>query len=180
MNAIDTVLVPIDFSDCAASVVQRASQLAAQVHARVVLMHAVDTPVGLSPDAIIEDDEGAPVRAGDHMRGAAESRMPDYLALARSEGVEATSTVAPGKPAEAILATADALSADLIVMGTHGRQGLKRMLIGSVAEAVVRRADAPVMTLRSQRVDSCEASSCGTCTSHVYRELDKARGEVDG
>jgi nucleotide-binding universal stress UspA family protein len=64
-------------------------------------------------------------------------------------GVEAERRLEEGDPVEAILRVAEEIGADLIVMGTHGRTGLSRLFMGSVAEQVLRRAPCPVLTLKS-------------------------------
>ena len=67
---------------------------------------------------------------------------------AREAGLVATTTVERGIPHEAILAHAEAVGADLIVMGTHGRSGVDRFLLGSVTEKAIRRADIPILVVR--------------------------------
>jgi len=179
MNNVQTILVPIDYSDCAPSVVRQGAQLASKLGAQVVLMHAVEPVAGVRPDVVMERD-GASVTVGQHLRTAGESRMRAYLEVARAEGVHASVQLVDGKPTDAILAAVDTIGADLIVMGTHGRQGLQRMLLGSVAEHVVRRASVPVLTVRSQWHAGCEAKSCATCKAHVINAMLDVESESDG
>lgn len=181
MNDIRTILVPLDFSDCSMGVVRQAAQLAARLGSELVLHHAVETPGGLGSKTLVTPAPGAePVPIGQHLLASAEARMPVYLAAAAAEGVEVAHRISEGKPTDAILAAADALGADMIVMGTHARTGLNRLLIGSVAEAVVRQAEVPVVTLRNIRHAACEASSCGSCRSHVTPARMRAEAELDG
>ncbi|MBC8422914.1 universal stress protein [bacterium] len=181
MESIDTILVPNDFSDCAPGVVRRAAQMARALDAELVVMHSYEVPTGLTADTRIEPSPGAgPVAVGDHLRGGAEGRMPAYVGIAEAEGARARGLVVPGKPVDAILAAADDVGAGLIVMGTHGRRGLHRLLLGSVAEAVARRSEIPVMTVRSRWHGGCEAKSCAVCTTHMKSELVQVRAELDG
>jgi universal stress protein A len=181
MESIDTIVVPTDFSDCAPGVVRQAAQLASKVGARVVVMHAVEAPAGLGGSVLIQpSDSEPPIEVVEHLRRGAAERMPKLLAVAQAEGVAVGDAVVHGKPVDAILEAAELLEADLIVMGTHGRRGLNRALLGSVAESVLRRADVPVMTVRTQWHPGCEAGSCATCKTHLLREQIDAQVEQDG
>jgi len=181
MNDIDTILVPNDFSDCAPGVVRRAAQLATALDAELVLMHSYEIPSGLTPETRIEpESKGPPVAVGEHLRSGAEGRMPAFVRLAEAEGARARALVRAGKPVDAILEAADEVGAGMIVMGTHGRRGLHRVLLGSVAEAVLRRSELPVMTVRSRWHAGCEARSCAVCKTHMKSELLEVRDELDG
>lgn len=72
----------------------------------------------------------------------------------RAEGVEIETTLVEGSPAKEIVRYAEEQSCDVIVMGTHGRSGVDRLLLGSVAERVVRSSTVPVLTIRVSRQDS--------------------------
>ena len=129
---VRTLLFPTDFSDCARYAGGKAAELARQFGARVHVLH-VDPPVT------------APV-------------APERLAQAAAylgPGIDATTATTSGVPARAICAYARRISADLIVIGTHGRTGVSHALLGSVAEGVVRRAPCPVLTVRA--VESAQA-----------------------
>jgi len=180
MTGIHTILVPIDFSDCTAGVVEQAAHLAAGLGAEVTLLHAAAVPPGTEDTQIIPAGSDQPVPMKQHLRRGAEERMVRYVELSRSRGAATNSVFALGHPVESILSVEKEVGADLIVMGTHGRTGLRRLLLGSVAERVLRSADAPVMTVRSRWHDRCQAASCAVCTSHRYPELDAARAELDG
>lgn len=178
---IHTILVASDFSDCAPGVVRRAAHLARDLGAKLVVMHSYEVPTGLGAASRIEPAPGADaVPVGEHLRSSAEQRMPRYVDIATAEGAEAASLVEEGKPVDAILRAAARVGAGMIVMGTHGRRGLQRLVLGSVAEAVVRRAEVPVLTVRSRWHAGCEASSCATCKTHLTAELLQADAELDG
>jgi nucleotide-binding universal stress UspA family protein len=180
-DTIETILVPSDLSDCAPGVVRQAAQLAAAFDAELVVMHSYELPAGLAAQAMIEASPGqAPVAVGTHVRAGVDQRMPALVQLGTDAGVRTRALVVEGKPVETILASAVEVDAGIIVMGTHGRRGLNRLLLGSVAEAVLRRSDVPVMTVRSRRDEGCEAKSCAVCTTHVTPEVQRVSAELDG
>jgi nucleotide-binding universal stress UspA family protein len=121
---IRTLVFPTDFSDCSRHVGTRAADVARHFRARVHVVH-VDEPV-------------APPTPAARLAGAAADLGPD---------VDVTTAMTSGVPAHAICDYAQRIGADLIVMGTHGRTGVSRAVLGSVAEAVVRHARCPVMTI---------------------------------
>lgn len=116
------MLVPTDFSEHANAAVRYASLLATRFDAEVALLHAAND--GRAEDAL------------------------ERTRLAHYTGLRTTATVVQGKPSDAILA-ASRNAADLIVMGTRGRGGVARAILGSVAEDVIRRSDVPVLTMRN-------------------------------
>ena len=159
------VLVPTDFSDTAARALEYAFEEARLHGAKVTLLHVV--PPGKATDVYYVGtvaghpgalDPGASARVGapwpapptrvvrDDVGDAALTRLHDLIPHAFRDrwGAE----VAVGSPAETIVRVARELAADLIVMGTHGRTGLRHALLGSVAEKVVRLAPCPVLTVR--------------------------------
>ncbi|MBP2249787.1 universal stress protein [Halarchaeum nitratireducens] len=137
----DDILVPTDGSPEAEAAVEHAVDIAATYGARIHALYVVDTSAYATLDAtetVVEDleDEG-------------EVAVEYVTAAAEDAGVEAQGSVTTGNVHESITAYARANDIDLIVMGTHGRRGLDRVLVGSVTERVVRTADAPVLTVRS-------------------------------
>jgi nucleotide-binding universal stress UspA family protein len=135
------ILVPTDFSPCAEHALDYACALAAKLGAKLHLVHAIG---GLFPEL--------PIALTDQMLGSV--RDSSTAALARL--VEARRAdvsfgevrVIEGDPRDVILQAAADVHADLIVIGTHGRRGLSRLLLGSVAEDILRRAPCPVLTVR--------------------------------
>ncbi|MEZ4240736.1 MAG: universal stress protein, partial [Myxococcota bacterium] len=85
------------------------------------------------------------------------------LAARRAGAPEVDVAVEVGPVVDGVLAAAEELGADLIVMGTHGRTGLARMVLGSVAEGVVHRAHVPVMLVRREPSAACGRASCEWC-----------------
>jgi nucleotide-binding universal stress UspA family protein len=139
------ILVPVDFSAHAERALDYACELASKVGATVRLVHAVATPPSGLQVALSEGILEGLVK--EHREAL------DKLVAARQGSVTASfgaGTVEVGDPRDAIVATAAAVKADLIVMGTHGRRGLSRVVMGSVAEDVVRHAPCPVLVVRGQ------------------------------
>ncbi|MFP8958030.1 universal stress protein [Natrialbaceae archaeon A-CW3] len=132
-----TVLVPTDGSDQSQQAVERAVEVAAALDATVHALSAIEDPGTLKRDQLRADAERDAKEAVDRVTAEADRA-----------GLEATSTVEPGVPHEKILEYVTDEDVDLIVMGTHGRTGLDHVLIGSVAERVVRTSPVPVLTVR--------------------------------
>ncbi|MFB6151074.1 MAG: universal stress protein [Haloarculaceae archaeon] len=135
-----TILVPTDGSDGSMVALDEAVDLAAAFDATVHSLYVVDTTVTQPNTGYIDVAESFE-RIGRETTEAAVER-------AEEGGVEAVAAVRTGTPHRAILSYADETDADLVVMGTHGRTGLERYLLGSVTEKVVRTADVPVLTVR--------------------------------
>jgi nucleotide-binding universal stress UspA family protein len=141
MLPIRTILHPTDFSDSSRPAFELACALARDYKAKLVLLHVVPTPRVYAPDGIavpFPADEPYDVRVQ-----LARLRPTD-------PGIEVEPHALEGDPAKEILKAASASSADVIVMGTHGTSGLTRLLVGSVAESVMRDAPCPVLTVRGQ------------------------------
>ena len=137
---IETILLATDLSAASAAATRRAIDLATQLRARLLVVNVIDARrSGLLPGRILRPVEERIDRA------EAASRV---VQLARSAGADAEFLVWEGDAEEGILAAAEAESADLIVVGSRGRSGLGRYLLGSISDAVVHRADCPVLVVR--------------------------------
>lgn len=147
MNDPKTFLVPTDFSAPAETALDVALGLALEMRAKVHVMHAFELPyVGFS------DSVSFPTAAlAERIRARAETDLAACVAKRSGSGVEIIARLEERDPREAVLQAAEELAADLVFMGTHGRRGLARALVGSVAEAVVRSSPRPVMTIRVPR-----------------------------
>ncbi len=95
------------------------------------------------------------------------------MATLRQHGVEAKSVVRGGPPANEILATTRKVDADVVVLGTHGRRGLRRLVLASVAEQVVRRSSVPVVTLHEWRFEDR-----GEAARQLARKVESLRGQL--
>ncbi len=158
------ILVPLDFSDCAPNVMAEAVRFARAFSARLVLLHASDPPRGLPLTAMVQPPTGGPPRTvSSLLRDDAEAHLAPLLDQARGEGVRADGLVVFGRTSQAILDAAHDQGATMILMGTHGRTGLARVTMGSVAEEVIRHADVPVVVVRTKHHDGCAARSCASC-----------------
>src|SRR5580698_1034703 len=135
------ILVPTDFGDSAQAGLDAALSLASRADARVTLCHAYTMFVPIYNDA-------AWVPTAELERPARHA-LDEALAKAKKSYPRTESKLGCGDPALEILRAATSLGIDLIVIGTHGRRGLSRVLLGSVAEKVVRSSPVPVLTVPS-------------------------------
>lgn len=138
------ILIPTDGSVGTAHVAMQAIDLAQQYDSTLHVFHVIDDGGLVSGEESSIDDE---------RREHGENAVRRVEQIAGVHGVDVETAVRTGDPAESILAYADEVGADLIVAGTHGRSGLRRRVIGSVAERLVRHADCPVMTVRLPESD---------------------------
>ena len=143
---IKTVLVPTDFSELSNEAVDEAVAVAKQLGANIIFLHTLEWPD--HPDEMTPmSDEGYAF-----MKDRARAMLHDLVDRAGKEGLEAHAELADGVPFIEIIEAARRNEADLIVMGTHGRSGFSRMMLGSQAERVVRTAPCPVLTIKSKKV----------------------------
>ncbi len=141
------ILVPLDFSAASEKALDLAIELAEKLDGHLVLMHAFEIPVVGFPDGAYV----ATAEITSRILNAAQQALDDAVTKHESARVPMTTRLCQADPRDAIVALAKDLPADLIVMGTHGRRGLARAFIGSVAESVVRIATVPVLTVRGPR-----------------------------
>ncbi|AQL42315.1 hypothetical protein BV210_06125 [Halorientalis sp. IM1011] len=136
----DRILVPTDRSDPARRALAQAADLADRYDATVTVLHVVDTRELDSDDEVDEHTETA---------------RTELVAALDDLDIDPTpeAAVRAGIPSETILDYADEVGIDLIVMGTHGRTGVRRYLLGSVTEKVVRLSDIPVLSVHPAEVD---------------------------
>ena len=180
MSKFETIVVALDFSDCSSELAERAGVLAGEHGAALVLLHVDNMPAGVPADAEIEVDARRE-RAGDYLQRASSERLGGYQALLRDRGVTRVSCERVAGPvAEAIAEAAQRHQADLILMGTHGRRGLARLLAGSVSEAVKGLAACEVQTLPTTHKKTCAARSCDYCNAERTPELGRLAAEADG
>lgn len=142
MEASKTILVPIDFQDASLDALAFARDLAGRLGLEIVLLHAYAIPVVVYPgfDPIVAP--GLP----DEIASAAKSALEKLSA----ENGGLRTILRAGDPATEILKAIEDLRPKLVAMGTHGRTGLSHLLLGSVAEKVVRGSAAPVITIHAK------------------------------
>ncbi len=149
MQDFKHILVATDFSAHAEHAADVAIMLADRFKAKVTLVHAYSVPVTAYSEGIawpIEDFEREARRALDAAASKLKERFPRLETQLRL-----------GPAGEQIVTAVEELGADLVVMGTHGRRGLSRAILGSVAERVVRTAAVPVMTVPLPRAAKASA-----------------------
>jgi nucleotide-binding universal stress UspA family protein len=136
--------MPTDGSNCSQVAIREGLELAKNMGARVTFLYVVEnisSSLWISPESVpyglelLED-----------LKRVGNEALSKASELAQAAGVEAETKLVEARPVEAILN--EAKNHDLIVMGTHGRSGLDRFMLGSVTEAVLHRSDRPVLVLR--------------------------------
>lgn len=145
----DQILIPIDGSNPAKNAAQSGVELAAEHDAAVHILYVVE-PVPLGGFSAGPE----PASAGhseiiDEQNEEARQAIDEVVELCQEHGLTVTDAIEYGEPHEEILDYAEAEGLDGIVIGTHGRSGAERVMIGSVAEKVVRKSPVPVVTIRS-------------------------------
>ncbi len=139
-----TMLVPVDFSEHRARLLAHAREIASVYGMDVTVLHVVEV-TGV-PDAYggysSLPDAG---KLGDR----AQKVLDEEVESLRAEGIDVSIMAESGQPAERVLAVAEEREAAFVMIATHGRTGLERMLMGSVAEKVIRQAPCPVCTVKS-------------------------------
>jgi nucleotide-binding universal stress UspA family protein len=140
MLAIKTILHPTDFSERSDFAFRLACSLARDYGARLIVLHVAEPPVPVTPAGMLVLQ---PAINLDILREKLHQlQPPDPM-------IQVEHRLIVGTAATEILQVAEVSKCDLIVLGTHGRTGLGRLLMGSVAEQVVRRASCPVLTVKT-------------------------------
>lgn len=140
MGIFKTILAPTDFSDLSAAGVRYACRLAADNAAEVIVFNVV---------TVDESNKVDSRELADH-----KARLEEFIGnqlAGEAKALKTRALVAGGQPFHAILDCAEAERADLIVMSSHGRSGLSRMLIGSVTDKILRGARCPVLVVPVQQ-----------------------------
>jgi len=154
MIAIKTILLPTDGSDCSAKAMAYALSFARQYGGRIMALHVVDRRWEEQTRIVFaEVGQDLTQKIRDGYEEEARRILREVTDAAGKAGVPAETKVVTGIPSEDIIRVAQELPADLIIMGTHGRAGMSHLLLGSVAEKVVRRAPCPVLTVRQDAHD---------------------------
>lgn len=146
MATIATILCAVDFSEPSRQAAAYAQALALRLGARLVCLY-------VAPSVGTVDER--------NLSGAAASQLTDDITAGAGQvmgvfvrenfpGQQVDARIVQGDPAQVLVATAAEVRADLLIMGTHGRKGLERLVFGSVAEKVLKTAGCPVLTVRPQ------------------------------
>ncbi|MBM3161964.1 MAG: universal stress protein [Chlorobi bacterium] len=150
MFKIRTILCPVDFSDASRKALRYAHEFSVSMGASMFLLNVVEPrpmAVDLSLNYIpLEED----------LEKAAEADLNELKNGLLAKGLKVEGSVEIGNPADVILEKASELDVNLIIMGSHGKKGLSRLIMGSVAETVVRKADCPVLIVKSAEKEFIE------------------------
>jgi nucleotide-binding universal stress UspA family protein len=137
------ILVPLDGSPLAEAVLPHAEALAKSEHAEIIILRVPNAPVSefLSRDPMIAE------MIHDDMEKESEEYVHNKVAALEKENIKVTGITKDGSVPDTILAVADETHADIIAMSTHGRTGVSRWLMGSVADKIIHHAHIPVMLI---------------------------------
>jgi nucleotide-binding universal stress UspA family protein len=144
--AIRRILVPVDLSGTSERGLLYAAELSEKLGAELRVLYVVAEPAAVLPDMMMP----VPVATDDtdDLLASGRQAVAELIAAKNLTRLNPSSEVRVGTAGEEILAAAKDWNADLVVIGTHGRTGLTHLLLGSVAEEVVRHAPCPVLTVR--------------------------------
>lgn len=152
MRAIQHLLVPIDFGKASDQALAIAMQLGKVLQARLTLLHVVQTPLMTG----LETGIGI-AQYLDDLQSQAQQSLARYAQRVKTSGLDCETIIELALPYQHIVDYAARQHVDLIVMGTHGHTGLQHMLLGSVAERVVRLAPCPVLVTRGAEEEKASA-----------------------
>jgi universal stress protein A len=139
---IKKILVPTDFSPESEKSLDYAVMTAKKFGAKILLFHAIEPFPYTTTDAFMVVDNS------EALKNIAETLIKNSTALLKKKGIQVKPSLSVGSPAREIVMKAETEKADMIIMGTHGRTGVEHVLLGSVAEKVIRLAKCPVLTVR--------------------------------
>lgn len=148
MSPFRRILYASDFSPASRPAFRRALDLARAGRAALTVAHVYSIVVPVTGEGLVAGQVYDRWLA--EIRADAQRRLDRLVAEARKHGIRATGLLLEGVPHDRILRAARSTRADLIVLGTHGRTGLGRILLGSVAARVVTLARCPVLTVRAK------------------------------
>ncbi len=152
MIKIHKILCPVDFSDASRKAVRYAHEFAKGMGANLFLLNVVE------PRPMAVDMSLSYVPLEEDLEKAAREDLEEIIKAEREQGVEVDADVQIGTPSEVILEKADELDVNLVILGSHGKTGLSRLLMGSVAESVVRKAKCPVLIVKAEEKEFIEES----------------------
>jgi universal stress protein A len=143
---VRTIMVPVDFSPCSLTGLKYALKFARELGARLIVLHVTDLGPVMMTTACGDYDSPTYLEAA---RRRCDNRMQAFLKQVDFDGVKVNTLSIAGYCPAAIYETAAKERADLIILSTHGRTGLRRAFLGSVAEGIVRAAACPVLVVPS-------------------------------
>jgi nucleotide-binding universal stress UspA family protein len=148
MNETKNILVPTDFSEYSDKALKKAIELAKKFNSKIYLLHVIDQAMQQCVVDYCIDAEIVEQLEKNSEEASEEMLQKEVNAISEAKGVDIIFDVKKGRPYETILNEQKDKGIDLIVIASHGRTGLKKHLMGSVAEKVARGATCPVMLVR--------------------------------
>jgi nucleotide-binding universal stress UspA family protein len=145
----NSILVAVDQSEAAREAFELACKLGLEDHAELLLVSVLDVANLIAAAGY---DAPYPEETIDIMKDARQQLLDERKAAAQARGLTVTTSLGEGDAVDEILRIANENGVGLICIGTHGRQGLARLFIGSVAEGVLRRSEVPVLVVRPSEV----------------------------
>ncbi len=150
--AIKKILVPVDYSECSGAALAVAAEVARTVGGTLDVVHVWDRPAYVPDTVMVRHPNGETRSLVEMIHDNAQVEMDRFMAQYRIPAEVGVSwRLLSGNPAATILGELRAGHHDLLVIGTHGRTGLKHLLLGSVAETLVRLSPVPVLTVPGSR-----------------------------
>lgn len=143
MITIKSILCPLDFSDASKNAFRYACEFAVSMGSKIHLLHVVE------PRPIAADMTLTYIPVEEDLETAAREDIEPLAREAREKGIDVQVEVVIGIPVEVILQQIVDSDASMLIMGSHGKTGLSRLLMGSVAEGVVRKAKVPVLIVKA-------------------------------
>jgi len=143
MITIRTILCPLDFSDASKNAFRYACEFAKSMGSKIHLLNIVE------PRPLIADMMLTYIPIEEELKTDAEEALLPLVQEARSKGIDIEAHVIAGAPVDTILKCLADYDAGILIMGFHGRTGLSRLIMGSVAEGVIRSAHIPVMVVKA-------------------------------
>lgn len=151
VGAIRRVLVPVDYSEGSRRALRYAARLATSLGAELDVVHVWDRPSYVSEDVVLHGPGDTRRSLAELIRENAEQQMQEFLASASADaggrGARPSHRLLSGEPASTLITELEKGAHDLVVIGTHGRSGVARFLLGSVAEKLVRYSTVPVLAV---------------------------------
>ena len=141
------ILSPVDFSEACCDAMAVANELALHFSSELLVVHVVPDPPVL-PESVVLKESDMPLYRKE-LKSFYKDKITEEIEKHFSKDLKANPIVERGDPANKIIKIAEEENVDLIVISTHGETGLRRVVLGSVAEKVVRHAQCPVITIRT-------------------------------
>lgn len=154
MTEFRRILCPVDFSDASRHALDHAIAIAGWYESHITALHVIAPAFQFEPPILFAERGNLKALPAD--RAQLEAWVNDWLTAATAARVPSAALICEGQTADSVLEHARSLSADLIVMGSHGRSGFERFVLGSVTEKVLRNAPCPVLTVPPRAVTTAK------------------------